>query len=50
MIHAVWQQGMDDAAKICRDYSHSNSNVYRRNVANACEKRITAAAWPNEKS
>lgn len=37
--------GLDCAATICREYAHSSgSGVMRRQVAYACERRISAAA------
>jgi len=41
-MRLAWTEAIKAAAKECKDYANSNSNVYRRNVANACRRRVEA--------
>lgn len=40
----VREQALAEAAKVCHDYAHSGQNIYSRQVAYACERRILALA------
>jgi hypothetical protein len=45
-IHAVWQQGMQEAARLCvKEFVGTNDGFVAKH---ACEKAILAAAWPND--
>ncbi len=50
IIRAAMNQELQHAATLCRQYAHSGVNVYRRQVAYACERRILDAMWPNERT
>lgn len=39
-IKEIQSDALNHAADICRKYAHSGQNVYRRQVAYACENRI----------
>jgi hypothetical protein len=38
----AWDAAIKAASKQCKEYAHSGVNVYRRQVAYACQRRIEA--------
>lgn len=47
----AWNAAVKAAAKQCKEYAHSGVNVYRRQVAYACQRRIEALVeTPNDPS
>ena len=49
-MRMAWNAAAKAAAKQCKEYAHSGANVYRRQVAYACQRRIEALVeTPNEK-
>lgn len=39
-MQSAWNAAVDAAAKTCKDYAHNGCNVYSRQVAYACQRRV----------
>lgn len=48
LAQAAWDAAILAAASECLQYAHSGQNVYRRQVAYACKRRIEALRSPND--
>ena len=44
MMRLAWNAAVEAAAHECKEYAHSGVNVYRRQVAYACQRRVKALA------